>query len=250
MDPESRDYTSFKTHRQPQYRFKVVSFGRKNAAATFQREINKALHEYKDFARAYIDDIAIFSKNWKSHMVHLDMILTKLEELRFTVNISKCDFAKPQIKYLGHVIGSGKHQADREKIEAISRLSKPKTKKTLRSLLGLCNYYRDYIPKYSELVYPLTEHTKKKIPEEIPWKEEHDIAFEELKNAPIKAPSLYTPVLGQPFIIHCDASQIGVAACLSQNFNERNYPIAYASQKLTRAQQSWSTIEREAYAIV
>ncbi|XP_035228920.1 uncharacterized protein LOC118201016 [Stegodyphus dumicola] len=178
MDPESRDYTSFKTHRQ-QYRFKVMSFGLKNAAAaTFQREINKALHEYKDFARAYIDDIAIFSKDWKSHMVHLDMILTKLEELRFTVNISKCDFAKPQIKYLGHVIGSGKHQADPEKIEAISRLSKPKTKKQLRSLLGLCNYYRDYIPKYSELVYPLTELTKKKIPEEIPWKEEHDIAFE------------------------------------------------------------------------
>ncbi|CAL1288217.1 unnamed protein product [Larinioides sclopetarius] len=54
----------------------------------------------------------------------------------------------------------------------------------------------------------------------------------------------------RPFIVHSDASQIGVAACLSQRADEKCYPIAYASQKLTKSQQSWSTIEREAFAIV
>ncbi|GFT95901.1 hypothetical protein TNCV_312381 [Trichonephila clavipes] len=160
MAEDSKNLTSFKTHRQ-QYRFKVMSFGLKNASATFQREMNKALSCYREFSRAYIDDIAIFSKNWEEHLLHLDTILTKLSELNFTVNLKKCAFGKAQIKYLGHIIGSGKHEPDPEKTAVINNLPVPKTKKELRSVLGLCNYYREYIPKYSELVYPLTELTKR-----------------------------------------------------------------------------------------
>ncbi|GFX21797.1 hypothetical protein TNCV_2310761 [Trichonephila clavipes] len=180
MAEDSKNLTSFKTHRQ-QYRFKVMSFGLKNASATFQREMNKALSCYREFSRAYIDDIAIFSKNWEEHLLHLDTILTKLSELNFTVNLKKCAFGKAQIKYLGHIIGSGKHEPDPEKTAVINNLPVPKTKKELRSVLGLCNYYREYIPKYSELVYPLTELTKKRVPDSIPWTEKHNSSFHLLK---------------------------------------------------------------------
>ncbi|GFW24720.1 retrovirus-related Pol polyprotein from transposon 17.6 [Trichonephila clavipes] len=249
MAEDSKNITSFKTHRQ-QYRFKVMSFGLKNASATFQREMNKALSCYREFSRAYIDDIAIFSKNWEEHLLHLDTILTKLSELNFTVNLKKCAFGKAQIKYLGHIIGSGKHESDPEKTAVINNLPVPKTKKELRSVLGLCNYYREYIPKYSELVYPLTELTKKRVPDSIPWTEKHDSSFHLLKKALVEAPSLYSPVPDKPYTIHSDASQIGIAACLSQKCGDKCYPIAYASQKLSKTQQSWSTIEREAFAIV
>ncbi|GFY14595.1 retrovirus-related Pol polyprotein from transposon 17.6 [Trichonephila clavipes] len=206
MAEDSKNLTSFKTHRQ-QYRFKVMSFGLKNASATFQGEMNKALSCYREFSRAYIDDIAIFSKNWEEHLLHLDTILTKLSELNFTVNLKKCAFGKAKIKYLGHIIGSGKHEPDPEKTAVINNLPVPKTKKELRSVLGLCNYY-------------------------------------------LEAPSLYSPVPDKPYTIHSDASQIGIAACLSQKCGDKCYPIAYASQKLSKTQQSWSTIEREAFAIV
>ncbi|GFW02932.1 retrovirus-related Pol polyprotein from transposon 17.6 [Trichonephila clavipes] len=206
MAEDSKNLTSFKTHRQ-QYRFKVMSFGLKNAFATFQREMNKALSCYRKFSRAYIDDIAIFSKNWEEHLLHLDTILTKLSELNFTVNLKKCAFGKAQIKYLGHIIGS-------------------------------------------ELVYPLTELTKKKTPDSIPWTEKHDSSFHLLKKALVEAPSLYSPVPDKPYTIHSDASQIGIAACLSQKSGDKCYPITYASQKLSKTEQSWSTIEREAFAIV
>ncbi|GFT70891.1 retrovirus-related Pol polyprotein from transposon opus [Trichonephila clavipes] len=169
--------------------------------------MNKALSCYREFSRAYIDDIAIFSKNWEEHLLHLDTILTKLSELNFTVNLKKCVFGKAQIKYLGHIIGSGKHEPDPEKTAVINNLPVPKTKKELRSVLGLCNCY-------------------------------------------LEAPSLYSPVPDKPYTIHSDASQIGIAACLSQKCGDKCYPIAYASQKLSKTQQSWSTIEREAFAIV
>ncbi|GFS69831.1 hypothetical protein TNCV_3101481 [Trichonephila clavipes] len=193
MAENSKNLTSFKTHRQ-QYRLKVMSFGLKNASATFQREMNKALSCYREFSRAYIDDIAIFSKNWEEHLLHLDTILTKLSELNFTVNLKKCAFGKTQIKYLGHINGSGKHEPDPEKTAFINNLPVPKTKKELRSVLGLCNYYREYIPKYLELVYPLTELTKKRVPDSIPWTEKHDSSFHLLKKAIVEAPSLYSPV--------------------------------------------------------
>ncbi|GFX38564.1 retrovirus-related Pol polyprotein from transposon 17.6 [Trichonephila clavipes] len=205
MAEDSKNLTSFKTHRQ-QYHFKVMSFGLKNASATFKREMNKALSCYREFSRAYIDDIAIFSKNWEEHL-HLDTILTKLSELNFTVNLKKCAFGKAQIKYLGHIIGSGKHEPDPEKTAVINNLSVPTTKKELRSVLRLCNYY-------------------------------------------LEAPSLYSPVPDKPYTIHSDASQIGIAACLSQKCGDKCYPIAYVSQKLSKTQKSWSTIEREAFAIV
>ncbi|GFW89273.1 retrovirus-related Pol polyprotein from transposon 17.6 [Trichonephila clavipes] len=206
MAENSKNLTSFKTHRQ-QYRFKVISFGLKNASATFQREMNKALSCYREFSRAYIDDIAIFSKNWEEHLLHLDTILTKLSELNFTVNLKKCAFGKAQIKYLGDIIGSGKHEPDPKNTAVINNLPVPKTKKELRSVLGLCNYY-------------------------------------------LEAPSLYSPVPDKPYTIHSDASQIGIAACLSQKCGDKCYPIAYASQKLSKTQQSWSTIERKTFAIV
>lgn len=249
MASDSRDLTSFKTHRG-EYRFKVMPFGLKNAAATFQREMNKALSKYRDFSRAYIDDIAVFSDNWEVHLQHLDIIFTKLEELGFTVNLNKCSFAKHEIRFLGHIIGSGKHRTDPEKVQAISRLPRPTTKKQLRSLLGLCNYYREYIPKYSELVFPLTELTKKKEPDTLLWTEIHDKVFHQLKTSLMDATALHTPVLGQTFTIETDASQIGISACLSQIFDGKKCPISFASQKLTPTQQAWSTIEREAYAVV
>ncbi|GFV58615.1 retrovirus-related Pol polyprotein from transposon 17.6, partial [Trichonephila clavipes] len=180
MAEDSKNLTSFKTHRQ-QYRFKIIF---------------TCLHRLP----------CNLLKNWEEQLLHLDTILTKLSELNFTVNLKKCAFGKAQIKYLGHIIGSGKHEPDPEKTAVINNLPVPKTKE-LRSVLGLCNYY-------------------------------------------LEAPSLYSPVPDKPYTIHSDASQIGIAACLSQKCGDKCYPIAYASQKLSKTQQSWSTIEREAFAIV
>ncbi|GFV10276.1 retrovirus-related Pol polyprotein from transposon 17.6 [Trichonephila clavipes] len=66
----------------------------------------------------------------------------------------------------------------------------------------------------------------------------------------VKAPSLYSPVPDKPFTIHLDALQIGIAAFLSQKCGDKGYPIAYASQKLSKTQLSGSTIEQETFAIV
>ena len=53
-----------------------------------------------------------------------------------------------------------------------------------------------------------------------------------------------------PFKIQTDTSQLGIGAVLLQTYPEGDRPIYYMSKKLTPAQQRWSPIEQEFYAIV
>ena len=94
----------------------------------------------------------------ESAFKHLYAILSKLNELNFAVKIKKCDFAKNNIKYLGHIIGSGKHEPYPEKLKVIEKLSSPKTKTELQSLIGLCQYYHAYVKGLSDTAYTQSQY--------------------------------------------------------------------------------------------
>ncbi|GFU79714.1 retrovirus-related Pol polyprotein from transposon 17.6 [Trichonephila clavipes] len=140
----------------------VYHFGLRNAAATYQRAMSKVVQTISDFACASIDDLAIFSDTWEEHLNRLEEVFKRLEHFDFSVNLGKCEFARQKIKYLGHVIGSGRHSPDKERIKAIQNLQAPKTKKQLKSALRLCNFYRQYIRTLQKIALPLTELTKRK----------------------------------------------------------------------------------------
>lgn len=250
MEEGSKSFTAFVTH-SGHYQWRVLPFGLKNAGSTFQKSLDKLLFPYRNFCRSYIDDVAIYSDTWIDHLHHLEQVLKTFSAAGLTVNEKKCTFAKDEVRYLGHIIGSGRHAPDPQKTETMVHLESPTTKKELRSVLGLASYYRDYIPDYSHLVLPLTNLTKKRVPNKIPWGEAEERTFQSLKRQLIKMPSLYTPIPGKPFQLYTDASATAVGACLSQDDVEgREHPIAFYSKKLTPCQTRWSTIEREAYSVL
>ncbi|XP_070379288.1 uncharacterized protein [Dermacentor albipictus] len=94
---------------------------------------------------------------WKQavddHMQHLGKVLATLKQVGLTANPAKCKFAQTKVKYLGHVVGSGTHSPDPDRVSAIFKLQAPKTKRDLRSVLSLFNYYREYIPEYSKVAF-------------------------------------------------------------------------------------------------
>ncbi|GFX71135.1 retrovirus-related Pol polyprotein from transposon 297 [Trichonephila clavipes] len=229
MEDSSKHLTAFRTHRG-QYQWNVLPFGLRNVAATYQRAMSKVVRTISDFACAYIDDLAIFSETWEEHLNHLEEVSKRSEHFNFSVNLGKCEFARQKVKYLGHVIGSGRHSTDKERIKAIQNLQAPTTKKQLRSALGF---------------------TKKKVPNEIPWSKEAENAFKELKTTLCRITELQVPDIEKPYYLHTDASQTAVGCCLGQLDGEDNiHPIAFGSQKLNPSQQKRSTIEREVYAII
>ena len=66
-----------------------------------------------------------------------------------------------------------------KKVEAIKNLAPPKTRKQLRSFIGMVNYYRDMWPKRSHLLSPLTNLTLKNV--KFKWTDEHQKTFDEIK---------------------------------------------------------------------
>ncbi|GFT90438.1 retrovirus-related Pol polyprotein from transposon 297 [Trichonephila clavipes] len=113
------------------------------------------------------------------------------------------------------------------------------------------NLGKQYIPNFAKIALSLTELTKKKVSNEIPWSKEAENAFQEWKTALCGITELQVPDIEKPYYLHTDASQTVVGCCLGQLDGEDNiHPIVFGSQKLNPSQQKWPTIERESYAII
>ncbi|MEZ4977668.1 MAG: reverse transcriptase family protein, partial [Chitinophagales bacterium] len=248
-DDGSRERSAFMTH-SGLWQFKVMPFGLKCAAATYQRTMDSILAGLK-FCSSYQDDTSVASNSWVDHLLHVDTVLGRINDSGLKLKLSKCNFAQEKVKFLGHIIGGGTHTPDMEKLKAITDWEFPKTKKQLRSMLGLISYYRMYVHNFAVVVKPLTDLTRgkelAKLQEPTP---EALNALDKIKQLLTSPPILATPDFSLPFLLQADASKFGVGCCLSQVFNNQEKPIGYASCKLTDTQIRWSTIEREAYAII
>ena len=249
MKPEDVYKTAFITHKGL-FEWLVMPFGVKTASSTFQKVMNDLLQPHSEYANAYIDDTAVHSLSWQDHLLHLEGVFQAFLKVGMTLKFSKCQFGKAKVKFIGHIVGSGTRSVQHDKVEAISEIPEPVNKKQLRSFLGMCNLYRTYVPWFSDIALPLTNLTKNDQPTTLHFTAKHKEAFITLKRNLCDAVGLHCPCADKPFILHSDASDYAVGACLSQVVDGVNAPISFASAKLTDVQQRWSTIEKEAYAII
>ena len=141
------------------YKFEVVPFGLAQAPAYFQQLISMVLQDCSEFMMAYLDDIIIFSRNEHEHLKHIKIIFQKLIAAGLKLKESKCDFSKKEIHYLGHLISSEGIHPLLEKLDTIRNMPRPKTPKEIKQFLGLCGYYRKFIPRFLDIARPLSKLT-------------------------------------------------------------------------------------------
>lgn len=235
------------------YEWSRVPFGLRNSGSTFVRMLQKVLYPIREFAGSYVDDLATFSETWKSHLEHIEKTLQHVRRSGLTLNIKKSDFAKPEVKFCGCIVGSGKRRVDPDKLHAVLQLKRPETKTQVRSVLGLFGWFREYIPQYADWARPLTELTSKRVSNRIPWGVKEQNSFDKLKELLCTAAEQPLSIIdwNKPFNIHTDASDYMVAGILSQTGEDGNeYPTAFYSKKLSDTQRAWSTIEKEAFAVL
>lgn len=190
--------TAFRMH-EGHYEFIVMPFGLTNAPSTFQTIMNSTLAEYlRRFVVVFFDDILIYSNTDEDHMVHLAAVLQRLRTSQFVVKLTKCQFYRSSIEYLGHFVSEGGLQPDPAKIEAMTHWPLPKNIKQLRGFLGLTGYYRRFIQKYTEIAAPLTDLLKR---DSFQWTGEATGAFEALKLAMTRTPVLRLPDFDITFVI-------------------------------------------------
>ncbi|GBG77240.1 hypothetical protein CBR_g23568 [Chara braunii] len=247
VHPDDQYKTAFRT-RYGHYEFIVMPFGLTNAPATFQRCMNDLFRPWLDrFVVVYLDDILVFSRTLEEHQGHLRQVLEKLREANFKINANKCDKAKTQVLYLGHVLDGDDIKPKDSKIAAIRDWPTPRTLTELRSFLGLANYYRKFVRYFSTITAPLRRLLRK----ETIWKWDKDCTFamKKLKQALIDYPVLKVADPSLPFVVTTDASQYGIGAVLQQDDGNGYRPVEFMSARMPSEKVATSTYERELYAL-
>ena len=230
---KDRWLTAFVTH-DALYEWVRMPFGLENAGATFVIAVRMVLHPIRDFSKSYVDDVGVRSTCWSDYLSHLRQFLSVICNNDMTLNLAKCNFAKPEVKFVGHFIGSGTRKPDPQRLEGITNMSRPRTKSELRKLLGAFSYYREYVPHFAEISKTLTDFTSKQTPNVLPWTDEHQYALECLRTKLSSPHVLRIPQFGKPFCLHTDAIGIAVGTTLGQLDDEGfEQPLAFAGQKLT-----------------
>ena len=226
-----------------------MPFGLSTAACTFQKAMIDTIGELECVV-SYFDDVFIFSNTWKEHMQHTKKVLETLRATGFAIRPSKTCVGCTSIDFLGHIISASHIKPDPAKTEKIRNLKVPSTKKEVRSILGLMNYYRRFVKNFSSLAQPLIEMTKKTSPNKIRWTHEYQIGLDKLKEALTSEPILRVPDLSKPFVVQSDASNKALGAVLLQEHERSLLPCFYASRRLLDREIHYAIIEKETLGIV
>ncbi len=241
---QDRYKTSFRTP-QGLYQWKVMPFGLTNAPAVFASTMQQVFRDMiGKFVLVYLDDILVYSKSPEEHEKHLALVLERLQQHKFYAQLHKCHFALPEVEFLGHMVSKDGIRVDPRKVKIVQDWPVPGTVSQLRSFLGLANYFRRFIDKFSETARPLHALTGKDVTWR--WSLTCQLAFEELKRKLTEAPVLRAPDFNLPFEVIADASDFTLGAVLLQE----GRPVAYESRKLTPAEINYVTGEKELLAVV
>ena len=238
-------FVTINTHRGLS-RYNRLPFGVASAPAVFQQLMEKVLQGLPGVV-CYIDDVLVTGRNDEEdeeHLHNLEEVLKRLEARGFRLKKSKCYSFKPSIEYLGYRVDAEGLHVTEEKVEAILSEPTPTDERQLRSFLGLVNYYGRFVSDLATIAHPLNDLLKRE--HSWYWSDECEAAFCKLKEK-LASTVLVHYDISLPLKLACDASAYGVGAVISHVINDgSDLPVAYASWTLTKSEQNYPQIEKEA----
>ena len=245
---EDRDKTAFVTPGGC-FRFTVMPFGLTCAPSVFQRLMDVVLCGLSYLTcLVYLDDIIVFGRSFEEQLTRLNEVFERLEKANLKLKPSKCSLCQRSVQFLGHVVSKEGITMQEEKIAAIRDWPPCQTVSEVRAFMGLSGYYRRFVKDFSSLASPLYSLMKKDV--DFVWTDDCQQAFVELKKRLMNEPILALPQNDKTYILDTDASDYGLGAVLSQQQDEGEKVIAYASKTLSRAEQKYETTRKELLAIV
>ena len=162
--------------------------------------MNAVLGDVRHCALAFMDDIIVFSETFEDHVKHLEAVFERLRKANLRLKISKCEFVKKKLNYLGHVLSDEGISVDPSKVSVVQNMEPPKNVREMRSFPGMTSYYRKYVPNFSKIAQPLTALTRKNA--KFRCSSEAQAAFEKLKETLLQAPVLAFPDITKPFKLY------------------------------------------------
>jgi len=138
---------------------------------------------------------------------------------------------------------------DPVKLRVINDWRSPTSVSTVRLFMGFCNFYRKFIPDFSNIIQPLLSLTKKNATWQ--WLPDHESSFLKLKDAFLQRPVLHYPDTNLPFFVMTDASLVATGAVLIQkDGNGDLHPWAYYSKTFTPAERNYDIYDCKLLAVI
>ena len=240
--------TTFRT-RYGSFEWLVMPEGLTNAPAAFQRFMNDIFQDLLDVCViVYLDDILVYSDDVSEHRKHVKEVLRRLQKHGLCARPDKCTFHTDTVEYLGFVLSPKGLTMSEDKIKIILDWPAPRKVKDVQSFLGFANFYRRFIPHYSDISVPLTRLTRKGTVWN--WTDECQEAFDMLKRAFTSAPALVHFVPGAPIIVETDASDYALGAILSIVSGDGEvHPVAFHSRTFSAPELNYDVHDKELLAI-
>jgi hypothetical protein len=158
--------------------------------------------------------------------------------------MSKCEFGKIALVYLGHIVGVGQLKIDPSKIDVIVNWPETKSVTEVQSFLGAVQYWRRFISNFSFIEAPL--HALTSVKNTFQWEGKKQKSFDTLKEKISTAPVLALSNLQHPFKIKSYANEYSMGEVLMQY----RKPICNHSEKFYQFVVNYPTYDKDLYALV
>ncbi|XP_063366280.1 uncharacterized protein K02A2.6-like [Cydia amplana] len=239
LHPDSRHITTFITG-QGMNRYKRLMFGITCAPEIFQKTIEKLLLGCEGVIN-FMDDILVYGRDKEEHDARLQQVISVLNDNNVVLKQEKCIIGVTKVHFLGHELSAEGVRPLQKYLSAIQQFRAPKTVAELQSFMGLVK---------EPMKVLLRNRPGKNMSLQNDWGCKQETAFETLKQAISKIPTLGYYDVTKKTIVIADASPVGLGAVLVQINNNEPRIIAFGSRTLTDCERRYCQTEKEALALV
>jgi hypothetical protein len=254
LHPDDEDNTTFITPHGI-YCYKVMTFGLKNAGATYQKAIQKCLKsQIGKNVKAYVDDVVVKTIEEDNHIADLTETFINLREFQWKLNPTKCVFGVPSELLIGFMVGHRGIEANPTKVDAIRKMAKPSSKKDVMKLTGMMAALGHFISKLSEKGLPFFKLLKKA--DKFVWDDEAQKAIKALKES-LTTPPVMTPPIPKemlPLYISTTTNVDNTVLVAEREEEGQAYPVQrlvyYVSEVLADAKTRYIQPQKLLYALL
>jgi len=231
------------------YFYKVMSFGLKNAGATYKRLMDKVFsHLMGKCVEVYVDDMVVKSPSHHQHAQDLSAVFSALKQYSLRLNPDKCIFDVNHGKFLGFMLTQRSIEANPEKCNAIIEMRSSTSIKEVQRLIGCLTAISRFLSKLSEQTQSIIQLLKKSA--KFTWNDDCEQIFQKLKAILTSPPNLHKPDTHQSLLVYITSTDHTVNAVLVQDIGGTQHPIHFVSRTLQDPETRYQMVGKLALSLV
>jgi len=225
-----------------------MSFGLKNAEATYQRLMDHIFREHiGQSMKVYVDDMVVKSQTIEDHTRDLKEIFHQVRKYNMRLNPEECVFGVPADKFLGFMLTARGIEVNPDKCTAIMEMRSPKNLKEIQQMVGRLTSLTRFLPRLTEKIRPILKIMKKQTTDK--WDDRCEEAFQGIKAMISSPPIMSKPVGELPLQLYLSISDDTLSIALVQE-NLEQRPVYFISRVLQSAETRYQLVEKITLALL